>query len=156
MRTLILGSCVLLFACAAVAQEAPEYGPVNIVAASSTERGLDVANQLAKETATVLSDERTVKVNDVESFPVGPVTDADLVRIAGSNINWVAVVNFDATSADHGVFEVEVAHVEFNKVVSRVSAWIGKAAYGRRKHGRRAFARGESHGPRDSHLRLAA
>lgn len=125
MKSLALIIGLLALTCTIAAQEAPVYGPVSIVAASSSEDGMVIARQLARETSAVLREERQVRVDEGEPLPLGPVTDEELLKAAGVRVNWVAVVNVDAAPSGRAVYDLQVAHVVAAKIVSRVSAWVG-------------------------------
>jgi hypothetical protein len=114
----------LLMGARMAAQEHPIYGSVSIVAASASERGLSTANQMARSIADVLTKENKVAVAGVESPAAGSLSDEMLLKRAGDQTHWVAVVNFDPKDSD-GVCDVEVAHITTARVVSRVSAWFG-------------------------------
>jgi hypothetical protein len=119
--TTVLGGAAL------AAQERPAYGPLGIVAVSSTESGRSSAVQFAKEVANILGREKKVIVRgEIKALSSGDASDEVLLKLAGElTVNWMAVVSFDVKDQQHGVFQVDLIHVVARKIASRVAAVFG-------------------------------
>jgi hypothetical protein len=111
-----------------IGQDRNPYGPVGVLAYSSNQNGLTIATQLANATVSVLRTEGNVAIRDGALIPVvePELSDQTLVTLSGKlGVSWLAIVEFDAKDRQHGIFQVDVAHVVAGKVASRVSALFG-------------------------------